>query len=75
MRPLSNSVLNVFPDLASHNIRRLHEAACASTELRQSALFSRLTDANFAAVQEKLGRSASAVWERAGNSFTGLPAG
>jgi adenosine deaminase len=68
--PLSNCVLHVFPDLASHNIRRLHEAGvCVTVNSDDPSYFGGYVNANFAAVQEKLGMSDYALWEMARNSF------
>lgn len=69
--PLSNCMLNVFPDLASHNIRRLHEAGvCVTVNSDDPAYFGGYVNANFAAVQDQLGMSDFALWELARNSFT-----
>jgi adenine deaminase len=69
--PLSNCMLNVFPDLASHNIRRLHEAGvCVTVNSDDPPYFDGYVNANFAAIQEKLGMSDYALWEMAHNSFT-----
>jgi adenine deaminase len=68
--PLSNCVLNVFPDLASHNIRRLHEAGlCVTVNSDDPPYFGGYINANFAAIQDKLGIGDAALWEMARNSF------
>lgn len=69
--PLSNWMLNVFPDLASHNIFRLHQAGvCVTVNSDDPPYFGGYINANFAAIQESLGIGDGVLWEMARNSFT-----
>jgi len=69
--PMSNCMLKVFPDMASHNIRRLHEAGlCITVNSDDPPYFGGYINANFAAIQTTLGFSDAALWQMARNSFT-----
>jgi adenine deaminase len=69
--PLSNCMLKIFPDMASHNIRRLHEAGlCITVNSDDPPYFGGYINANFAAIQSTLGMSDLALWQMARNSFT-----
>jgi adenosine deaminase len=62
--------LNVFAGLDSHNVRRLPEAGvCVTVNSDDPPYFGGYINANFAAVQEKLGMGDYPLWEKARNSF------
>jgi adenosine deaminase len=68
--PLSNCMLRVFPDMASHSIRRLHEAGVRVTvNSDDPPYFGGYINANFAAIQDGLGLDDGALWQMAHNSF------
>ncbi len=68
--PMSNCMLKVFPDMASHNIRRLHEAGLRVTiNSDDPPYFGGYINANFAASQAALGLSDAALWQMARNAF------
>jgi len=68
--PMSNCMLKVFPDMASHNIRRLHEAGLRVTiNSDDPPYFGGYINANFAAAQDALGLSNGALWQMARNGF------
>ena len=53
--PMSNCALKVFPGMASHNIRRLHEAGlCVTVNSDDPSYFGGYVAANYAAIQEGL---------------------
>ncbi len=67
---MSNCMLKVFPDMASHNIRRLHEAGLRVTiNSDDPPYFGGYINANFAASQAALGLSDAALWQMARNAF------
>lgn len=69
--PMSNCMLNVFPDMVSHNIRRLHEAGlCITVNSDDPPYFGAYINANFAAIQTSLGMSDTDLWQMARNGFT-----
>jgi adenosine deaminase len=69
--PMSNCMLKVFPDMASHNIRRLHEAGlCITVNSDDPPYFGGYINANFAAIQTTLGLSDHDLWQMARNGFT-----
>ena len=69
--PMSNCMLRVFPDMASHNIRRLHEAGlCITVNSDDPPYFGGYINANFAAIQNTLGLRDADLWQMARNSFT-----
>lgn len=69
--PMSNCMLNVFPDMASHNIRRLHEAGlCVTVNSDDPSYFGGYINANFAAIQASLGLADKDLWQMARNGFT-----
>jgi adenine deaminase len=69
--PMSNCMLKVFPDMQSHNIRRLHEAGlCITVNSDDPPYFGGYINANFAAIQSALGLSDDVLWQMARNSFT-----
>ena len=68
---MSNCMLKVFPDMQSHNIRRLHEAGlCITVNSDDPPYFGGYINANFAAIQSALGLSDDVLWQMARNSFT-----
>jgi adenosine deaminase len=69
--PMSNCMLKVFPDMASHNIRRLHEAGLRITvNSDDPPYFGGYINENYAAIQNGLGMSDIDLWQMAHNSFT-----
>jgi len=69
--PCSNIMLRVFPDMKSHNIRRLHEAGlCITVNSDDPPYFGGYINANFAAIQAALGFTDDELWQLARNSFT-----
>lgn len=69
--PMSNCMLHVFPNMASHNIRRLHDAGlCVTVNSDDPPYFGGYINANYAAIQSALGLSDSDLWQMARNSFT-----
>jgi adenosine deaminase len=69
--PMSNCMLHVFPNMASHNVRRLHEAGlCITINSDDPPYFGGYINANYAAVQGSLGLSDRDLWQMARNSFT-----
>ena len=68
---MSNCMLKVFPDMASHNIRRLHEAGLRLTvNSDDPPYFGGYINENYAAIQNGLGMSDIDLWQMAHNSFT-----
>ena len=56
--PMSNCMLKVFPDMASHNIRRLHDAGlCITVNSDDPPYFGGYINENYAAIQASLGVS------------------
>jgi adenine deaminase len=69
--PMSNCMLKVFPNMASHNIRRLHEAGLRVTiNSDDPPYFGGYINDNYAAIQSGLGLSDVDLWQMAHNSFT-----
>ena len=69
--PCSNIMLRVFPDMSTHNIRRLHQAGlCVSVNSDDPSYFGGYINENFAAIQEALGFSDDELWRLARNGFT-----
>jgi adenosine deaminase len=69
--PMSNCMLKVFPDMASHNIRRLHEAGlCITVNSDDPPYFGAYVNENYAAIQQSLGVSDLELWQMARNGFT-----
>ena len=70
--PCSNIMLRVFPDMKSHNIRKLHAAGlCITVNSDDPAYFGGYVNDNYAAIQTALGFSNEDLWQMARNSFTG----
>jgi adenosine deaminase len=68
--PISNCRLHVFPDMGSHNVRRLHEAGlCVTINSDDPPYFGGYVNQNFAAIQDALGLSDGDLWQFAVNSF------
>jgi adenine deaminase len=68
--PMSNCMLNVFPDMASHNIRRLHDAGLRVTvNSDDPSYFGGYVNENYAAIQRALGMSDADLWQIAHNGF------
>jgi adenosine deaminase len=69
--PLSNCRLHVFPDMASHNAKRLLSAGlCVTINSDDPPYFGGYINANYAAVQGALGLSDRELWQMARNGFT-----
>ena len=69
--PCSNIMLRVFPDMKSHNIRRLHEAGlCVTVNSDDPPYFGGYINENFAAIQAALGFTDDELWQLARNGFT-----
>ncbi len=69
--PCSNIMLRVFPDMQSHNIRRLHEAGlCITVNSDDPPYFGGYINANFAAIQAALGFTDDELWQLTRNGFT-----
>jgi adenine deaminase len=69
--PCSNIMLRVFPDMKSHNIRRLHEAGlCVTVNSDDPPYFGGYINDNFAAIQAALGFTDAELWQLARNGFT-----
>jgi adenosine deaminase len=69
--PCSNIALRLFPDMAAHNVRRLHEAGlCVTINSDDPPYFGGYVNANYAAIQAALGLSDGDLWQMARNSFT-----
>ena len=69
--PCSNVMLRVFPDMKSHNIRRLHEAGlCITVNSDDPPYFGGYINQNYAAIQAALDLSDEDLWQMARNSFT-----
>jgi adenosine deaminase len=69
--PCSNVMLRVFPNMKSHNIRRLHEAGlCVTVNSDDPPYFGGYINANFAAIQDALGFRDDELWQLARNGFT-----
>jgi adenine deaminase len=68
--PLSNCMLKVFPDMTSHNIRRLYDAGLRVTvNSDDPPYFGGYINENFAAIQHALGMSDGDLWHIARNGF------
>jgi adenosine deaminase len=68
--PMSNCMLKVFPDMASHNVRRLHEAGlCTTVNSDDPPYFGGYINANFAAIQGALDLTDADLWQMARNGF------
>jgi adenosine deaminase len=68
--PMSNCMLKVFPDMASHNIRRLYEAGlCITVNSDDPPYFGGYINANFAAIQGALDLTDADLWQMARNGF------
>ncbi|MDT5351377.1 MAG: adenine deaminase [Mycobacterium sp.] len=68
--PMSNCRLKVFPDMASHNVRRLHEAGlCITVNSDDPPYFGGYINANFAAIQGALDLTDADLWQMARNGF------
>lgn len=68
--PMSNCMLKVFPDMASHNIRRLHEAGlCITVNSDDPPYFGGYVNENYSAIQASLGMSDMDLWQMARNGF------
>jgi adenine deaminase len=69
--PCSNIMLRVFPDMKSHNIRRLHDAGlCVTVNSDDPPYFGGYINENFAAIQAALGFTDDELWQLARNGFT-----
>jgi adenine deaminase len=69
--PCSNIMLHVFPDMKSHNIRKLHEAGlCITVNSDDPPYFGGYINKNYAAIQAALGLGDEDLWQMARNSFT-----
>jgi adenosine deaminase len=69
--PMSNVKLRVFPDLASHNLKRLLDAGvCITVNSDDPSYFGGYMNENFAATQEALELSRADVHRLARNAFT-----
>lgn len=69
--PCSNIMLRVFPNMKSHNVRRLHEAGlCVTVNSDDPPYFGGYINANFAAIQDALNFSDAELWQLARNGFT-----
>ena len=70
--PCSNIMLRVFPDMKSHNIRKLHEAGlCITVNSDDPPYFGGYINKNFATIQAALALSDQDLWQMARNSFIG----
>ena len=68
--PCSNIMLRVFPDMQSHNIRKLHEAGlCITVNSDDPPYFGGYINQNYAAIQAALGLGDDDLWQMARNSF------
>lgn len=68
--PMSNCMLKVFPDMASHNIGRLHRAGlCVTVNSDDPPYFGGYLNANFAAIQGALDLTDADLWQMARNGF------
>ena len=68
--PCSNIMLRVFPDMASHNIAKLHEAGlCVTVNSDDPPYFGGYINANYAAIKAALGLTDEDLWQMARNSF------
>jgi adenine deaminase len=69
--PCSNIMLHVFPEMKSHNIRKLHEAGlCITVNSDDPPYFGGYINENYAAIQAGLGLGDEDLWQMARNSFT-----
>ena len=69
--PVSNVKLRVFPDLASHNLKRLLDAGvCVTVNSDDPSYFCAYMNETFAATQEALGLSRGDVHRLARNAFS-----
>lgn len=69
--PLSNVMLRVFPDMASHNIKRLYDAGlCVTINSDDPPYFGGYVNDNYAGVQAALGVTDAELVQMARNSFT-----
>src|SRR5882724_8948485 len=70
--PCSNIMLRVFPDMKSHNIRKLHKAGlCVTVNSDDPPYFGGYINKNFATIQAALALSDEDLWQMARNSFIG----
>ena len=68
--PMSNCMLKVFPNMSSHNIRRLHEAGlCVTVNSDDPPYFGGYINENYSAIQTSLGVSDIELWQMARNGF------
>ena len=68
--PVSNVKLRVFPDLASHNLKRLLDAGvCVTVNSDDPSYFGGYMNENFAASQEALDLSRADLYRLARNAF------
>jgi adenosine deaminase len=68
--PCSNIMLRVFPDMQSHNIRKLHEAGlCITVNSDDPPYFGGYINENYSAIQAALGLGDDDLWQMARNSF------
>jgi adenosine deaminase len=68
--PISNIKLHVFPDLASHNLKRLLDArVCVTVNSDDPSYFLGYVNDNYVACQEALGLSREDLYVLARNSF------
>jgi adenosine deaminase len=69
--PISNVKLGVFPDLASHNLKRLLRAGlCVTINSDDPSYFGGYLNENFSATQRALDLDADDLYRLARNSFT-----
>ena len=70
--PCSNIALRVFPDMKSHNIRKLYATGlCVTVNSDDPPYFGGYINKNYAAIQAALGVTDEDLWQMARNSFTG----
>jgi len=70
--PCSNIALRVFPDMKSHNIRKLHASGlCITVNSDDPPYFGGYINKNYAAIQAALGVTDEELWQMTRNSFTG----
>jgi adenosine deaminase len=69
--PVSNVKLRVFPDLASHNLKRLLDAGvCVTVNSDDPSYFLGYVNDNYAGCEEALGLTPEDLYRLARNSFT-----
>jgi adenosine deaminase len=70
--PCSNVMLRLFPDMKSHNIRKLHEAGlCITVNSDDPPYFGGYINENYAAIKAALDLTDEDLWQMARNSFVG----